>query len=98
MTEQDESTKTLWMLEYHDGFGYNLAPFYALSEADVERQVQQWIELTPYEVKRIGLRAYPRGFTIHRSTLPGKIPATPNRTSGPSSSPTKESNKQKAAS
>jgi hypothetical protein len=65
------------MLEYYNGVYYSLQPFYALSEEDVERQVQEWIERQlPTKIVRESLRAFPGGFKIYTSELPGKIPAT----------------------
>jgi len=77
LSEDIQLFKTLWMLEYYNGSYYSLQPFYALSQEDVEKQVQEWIEQQlPTKITRKSLRAFPGGFKIFMSELPGKIPVT----------------------
>ncbi len=77
MSEETQSYKTLWILSYHNGVHYSLKPFYGLSQEDVEKQVQEWIEQQlPCKIVRESLRAFPGGFKFVMSELPGKIPNT----------------------
>ncbi len=77
MSEETQSYKTLWILAYHNGTSYSLKPFYARSEEDVEQQVQAWIEQqSPGKIVRESLRAFPGGFKLAMSELPGRIPDT----------------------
>lgn len=79
MSGEAEPTRTLWMLVYsEDDINHKLKPFYAVSEEDAEKQVQEWIEQIGYKVTRIGLRAYPNGFTIQYTELPGKMQTKPS--------------------
>jgi len=73
MRNDNDMQRTLWMLVYDDGFGYQLKAFYSLSEIDAQSQAQQWLEGRLDMVTPISLRAYPRGFTIVNSELPGKV-------------------------
>jgi hypothetical protein len=75
LSEDTQLFRILWMLEYYNGVYYSLQPFYALSQEDVERQVQEWIERQlPTKIVRESLRAFPGGFKICMNELPGKIP------------------------
>ena len=77
MSEETQLYKTLWILTYHNGTYYSLKPFYARSEDDVEQQVQDWIEQqSPVKIVRESLRAFPGGFKLAMSELPGRIPDT----------------------
>ena len=77
MSEETHSYKSLWILAYHIGTYYSLKPFYARSEDDVEQQIQEWIEQqSPTKIVRESLRAFPGGFKLGMSDLPGRIPDT----------------------
>ena len=78
MSEETQSYKTLWILAYHNGTYYSLKPFYAGSADDVEQQVQEWIEQqSPVKIVRESLRAFPGGFKLAMSELPGRIVPNP---------------------
>jgi len=67
--------KMLWMLICHnyDTDWDELIPLYATSQEDAENQAQRWISQTKRPLARIELRPYPRGFTLSREELPGRI-------------------------
>jgi len=73
MPDDNEPQKTLWILVCDDGFGYQLKAFYAVSEQDAQRQAQQWLEEHLDKVIPLSLNAYPRGFTIVHTELPGSV-------------------------
>jgi len=74
MSEEISAQKTLWMLECEDGFSRELVPIYALSEEEANQRAEEHIRESERSLTRVGLRAFPGGFTIYRSSLPGKVP------------------------
>lgn len=62
-------TKTLWILAVDKGLGIELHAIYAKDLADARRQAQE----REHSGKCIDLRECPRGFTLYRLVLPGKI-------------------------
>ncbi len=86
MTEEASVTRTLWMFTYEEcRFDYrqdrhnvpcHSIAFYAFSEEDLERQVQEWVTSAPYKVRRLSLINYPGGFSVHHRYLPGTVAAS----------------------
>lgn len=72
-SEATKQQRTLWMLECWNGDYHQLIPLYALSEEDANGLAGKYIREFDRRLKRISLRAFPDGFVIHRSRLPGKV-------------------------
>jgi len=70
--EERAPQRTLWMLECWSGDYHQLIPLYALSEEDANELAEKHIRESDKRLKRINLQAFPDGFVIHRSRLPGK--------------------------
>jgi len=64
MPDEKSQRRSLWMLEYDYENCRHLEPFYATTEKNAEKQARQWIAQLPYEVKYVGMRAYPYGFVV----------------------------------
>jgi hypothetical protein len=82
MLEEKTVTITLWMLVYEDSccdrWGMKLPPtwlqpFYATSQEEVERKVQDWEEGLACTIRRVSLKEYPDGFMFGWQRLPGRI-------------------------
>ncbi len=73
MPEETAPTKTLWMLECENGYSRELIPMYALSEKEANQLADEHIRASERPLTRVGLHAFPGGFTIYRSSLPGKV-------------------------
>ncbi len=65
--------RTLWMLECWNGHSHQLIPVYALSEQDANELAEKHIRESEKRLMRVALNAFPDGFVIHRSRLPGKV-------------------------
>jgi hypothetical protein len=66
--------KTLWLFEYNRGdTALYIQQFYAVDEADVRRQIDEFIRTASFPVYWEGLRHLPGGFTIGYSSLRGVI-------------------------
>jgi len=63
--------RTLWMLEGRNGNYSQLIPIYALSEEDANELADKF--LADRHLRRVALTAFPDGFVIHYSRLPGKV-------------------------
>ena len=59
MSEEAEGVKVLWLLTFSDGFCYSWTIFYAPSQEDAERRVQEWIEQLPYTALDVKLKTFP---------------------------------------
>ena len=67
-------TRKLWLLEYITRTGAGeLVPLYCLDEKDAESKAAQWCLDHDVNISKVRLLPFPRGFTIHRSMLPGEI-------------------------
>ena len=73
MSEETASQKTLWMLECENGYSRELFPIYALSEEEANERAEEYIRKSARPLTRVELRSFPGGFTIHHSSLPGKV-------------------------
>jgi hypothetical protein len=65
--------RTLWMLECWNGNYHQLIPIYALSEENANELAEKHIRESEKRLTRVNLLAFPGGFVIHRSRLPGKV-------------------------
>ena len=65
--------RTLWMLECRHGDYSQLIPIYALSEEDADELANKYIRESDRRLRRVALTAFPNGFVISRSRLPGKV-------------------------
>lgn len=73
MSEQEKPRRWLWMLVCDDGFCHELVPFYAVCEAEAERQARTWLSEQTRALTFVELRPYPAGFVVVRRRLPGWI-------------------------
>ncbi len=73
LAEEAAPQRTLWMLECWKGNYHQLIPFYALSEEDANELANKHIRESDKHLTRVSLQAFPGGFVIHRSCLPGKV-------------------------
>jgi hypothetical protein len=71
--ETAKPQRTLWMMECWNGDYHQLIPIYALSEEDANGLAEKYIRESDRRLRRISLEAFPDGFVIHRSRLPGKV-------------------------
>ncbi len=72
--EESLAQKTLWMLECKHGDGYyQLIPLYARSEEEANQRTEDYIREDDWALTVVSLRAFPNGFRIYRSSLPGKV-------------------------
>lgn len=69
--ETTKPQRTLWILEGRNGNGSQLIPLYALSEEDANELAEKF--LADKHLRRVALTAFPDGFVIHYSRLPGKV-------------------------
>ena len=72
-SQAQKPQRTLWMLECWNGSYHQLIPLYALSEEDANDLAEKHIRESDKRLKRINLEAFPDGFVIHHSRLPGKV-------------------------
>ena len=73
LAEEAALPRTLWMLECYNGSYHELIPIYAISEEDANECAEKHIRESEKTLTRVGLHAFPGGFVIHRSCLPGKV-------------------------
>jgi hypothetical protein len=73
LAEERAPQRTLWILACWSGDYHQLIPLYALSEEDANELAEKHIRETDTRLTRINLQAFPDGFVIHRSRLPGKV-------------------------
>ncbi len=73
LAEETAPQRTLWMLECSNGSYHELIPIYAISEEDANERAEKHIRESEKSLIRTGLQAFPDGFVIHRSRLPGKV-------------------------
>jgi hypothetical protein len=73
LLEERAPQRTLWMLECATGNYNQLIPIYAFSEEDANELAEKLIRESDRRLTRVGLQAFPGGFVIHRSCLPGKV-------------------------
>ena len=71
--EQERPKKWLWMLVCDADFCHELVPFYAVCEAEAERQARDWLSRQTRTLTFVEMRPYHMGFVIMRSRLPGWI-------------------------
>ncbi len=62
-------TKTLWLLAINTGVMVELHAIYATDKDDAKRQTKE----KEHSGLHISLQECPRGFTLYRLVLPGKI-------------------------
>lgn len=74
MQEASTPVKTLWMLECDNGYSLELIPLYAVSEQEAEQRAEDYLRKSSRHLSRRSLRHFPNGFTIHRTSLPGRLP------------------------
>ncbi|MGH2495842.1 MAG: hypothetical protein ACRDIV_14185 [Ktedonobacteraceae bacterium] len=72
IVEATKPQRTLWMLECRHGDYSQLIPIYALSEEDADELAEKYIRESDKRLRRVALTAFPDGFVISRSRLPGK--------------------------
>ena len=73
LPEAHHPQRTLWMLECWNGSYHQLIPLCALSEEDANNLAEKHIRTSNKRLERINLQAFPDGFVIHHSRLPGKV-------------------------
>ena len=83
MPEETPAQRTLWMLDCETGYSRELVPIYAFSEIEAHELAEKHIRESKRPLTFIGLRAFPGGFTVHHSHLPGKVEATSTSRSNP---------------
>ena len=73
LAEERVPQRTLWLLECYNGSYHELIPIYAVSEEDANQRAEKHIHESEKSLTRVGLYAFPGGFVIHRSRLPGRV-------------------------